>query len=310
MKIGNLSQSKAPVPDFFLNKHPRDIETFHISKNKRYYRESDLIHMTTDINLNNNHRNNMRRSEDFNKTRYIPPYHSKQPFLPNSSTKSPKESANDYNTMMQFLKTTDYLNNANPELREEIKTNVDTLLERINSNYDLKKWSDFNLSTTKRIFQSKNAFVTNEKSEKAYGSPNEQIFARTLRGKINTLTSVHPETKMKVLTNKHILPLLNDRKAHTTACDMFNEEEAKYTQEEKMFIQDNEFVYKKFNSSTFYQGFPSPTRMEFSKKVAKKKKAKKPPMFPNEPKYNFDAKELFNINDQMFSRPLHSDKFK
>lgn len=307
MKIGNLSQSIVPVPNFFLNKDQRDLETFHINRRRRYYREKDLFQMTHDINLNNNYRNNQRIIEEFNKTKYIPPYSLKT----NQTTKNLSTETNEYTKMMNFLKTSDVVSNRNPELREEIKANVQNLLDRINSDYDLKRWSDFDTKTTGKIFQSNNP-LNNQISIK---DEETQQFTNTLRHKLESLTSIPKETKDKLLSNKLALPLVNKHKIKSnTATDlMYSRQELEYSSEDRKLIDENKYIQERFSNTTLYKDFPSPTRMEFNRKVIGKKRIGKQ-NFPrsdiSKANYNFTEKELFNCTSEMFSRPLHKDHFK
>ena len=71
MKIGNISQTIVPVPNFFLNQSTRKLDTFAASttRNKKslYYRDKDLFTKNLDININHKKRNEFRKSKKKNK---------------------------------------------------------------------------------------------------------------------------------------------------------------------------------------------------------------------------------------------------
>ena len=84
MKLGNVSQSIVPVPNFFLDKSEKNLETFKISNKKSsYYRDRDLFQKINDLNLNHNQRSSKRKSEEENKEKYIPIYN--RTFYPNNA---------------------------------------------------------------------------------------------------------------------------------------------------------------------------------------------------------------------------------
>jgi hypothetical protein len=185
MKIGNTSQSNVPVPNFFLNKNITQMETFEISKGKKYFTEKDLFRNTKDINFCNNRRNFNRKFDEFNRTKFTPDKTSlnflnttsnfnptsniKRKFISNENNKgnkdnntnnfnntnnewdkdktNPNTKSDKYNNYRNFLEKTNVTNILNPDLKQEIKTNINVLLEKINHNYDLEKWGSTDTRT-------------------------------------------------------------------------------------------------------------------------------------------------------------------
>lgn len=182
MKLGNTSQSKVPVPDFFLNRTLKQIETFEVSDRKRYFREKDLFHMTKDLNYCNNPRNFNRKHENFNKEKYIPNLSKINSILEkpesNENNKNKKKffksiisspKSNIYENFLEFFEKTNVTKFTNPDLRGEIRGNINVLINKINDKYDLDKWA----STDTRI----NFMQTN--SESYFGCNQENNFNNT-----------------------------------------------------------------------------------------------------------------------------------
>lgn len=149
MKLGNTSQSTVPVPNFFLNNSLNQMETFEVSDKKRYFREKDLFRMTKDINFCNNPRNFNRKHENFNKQKYIPDLTNINSILKSYSNNHYKKTHNyfsspkhdSYEQYRSFLEKTNVTNFTNPNLKDEIKNNINVLINKIKSEYDLDKWA-------------------------------------------------------------------------------------------------------------------------------------------------------------------------
>ena len=228
MKLGNISQTVVPIPNFFMNQRNRDLETFHIynktdnnfykrkiksklnlnpisiqndnsqteldeiSSNtsrpfpkfsfKRqnsysYFRDRDVLTTFYNLNINNNPRDFSRQWIEGNKEKYIPVYHQqnfpnytevKKTYFPDiiNLNNINKDNSHQYKKIL-YLKSLDKFYNyknyrkrenleefLQPNLREDIKYNTKNLIDRINMNYDIKKWSDFDSRTTfNKFFQ-------------------------------------------------------------------------------------------------------------------------------------------------------------
>ena len=84
MKLGNISQTIVPVPNFFMDT-TKDIDAFKVyyeNKNNKkrikrchsYFSKSDLLSSNLDININNNPRVTNQKFYDLNKELYVPIY--------------------------------------------------------------------------------------------------------------------------------------------------------------------------------------------------------------------------------------------
>jgi len=166
-QIGNTSLTTIQVPNFFLNRHHYNMETFNVKTKKRYFKESELFRKTKDLNLSNNPRNLLNKFENFNKTKYVPPYRSisnnfvstqdlfkfrqdtnegrqKQQLIENVKKenplfKIPKE-------IIEYQKYEDYTkkhqtNFEKPDFGQTLRSNINSIVDRINSNYDRDKCS-------------------------------------------------------------------------------------------------------------------------------------------------------------------------
>lgn len=189
MKLGNTSQSNVPVPNFFLNKNFKQMETFQVSDGKKYFREKDLFQNTKDINFCNNPRSNNRKHENFNKIKYSPDMSSLKYFLKTSTnaeftSRKPlfKESSNiktdSYANFRNFMEKTNVANYVNPELKEEIKTNINVLIDRIKHDYDLEKWG--RTDTRTNFIQTRNSdFITSTNMNSYSKSPSHGAFIQS-----------------------------------------------------------------------------------------------------------------------------------
>ena len=178
MKLGNTSQSRVPVPDFFLNKNLKQLETFEISEGKPYFREKDLFRNTKDLNFCNNPRNFNRKYEKLNRDKYLPDLTNINSILkiqPKSQTRqtfiannlSPK--ANTYNNFRSFVEKTNISNFTNPDLRNEIRSNINILINKISDVYDLEKWGH---TDTRANFLQTNSEIFNNSRNRNYLNEN------------------------------------------------------------------------------------------------------------------------------------------
>lgn len=157
MKIGNTSQTNVPVPNFYLTKNIKEMETFKVSEGKKYFREKDLFRNTKDLNFCNNPRNNTRKHECFNKAKYSPDVNELKDFMKtntNLNTTGRKtfyskdtNRKDNFSNYRNFLENTNIEQVINPNLKEEIKTNINVLLDKITHNYDLEKWANTDTRT-------------------------------------------------------------------------------------------------------------------------------------------------------------------
>ena len=224
MNLGNTSQSNVPVPNFFLNKELKQMETFQVSKSKKYFREKDLFRNTKDINFCNNPRNFNRKHENFNKTKYSPDLTNLNSFLKTGSKSNNKKShfptenpkPDTYDNFRNFMQRTNITNYTNPELRDEIKTNINVLLDKINYKYDLEKWAHTDtrtnfINTKSNNLNINNGLNTNEfdslmsnfnstKSERNFNETDATKFKTILRDKINGM-SIDRNYKSKLVSN-------------------------------------------------------------------------------------------------------------
>lgn len=213
MKLGNTSQSSVPVPNFFLNKNINQMETFQVSKGKRYFREKDLFQSTKELNFSNSTRNMNKKHENFNRTKYIPDITTLNTFLnrSNNSLKDKKKhnesfKEKDYNkdnyiqtenekenthsgrlgtdnikkdsfqNFRNYMEKTNVSNYTNKDLREQIKTNINVLIDKITNtnNYDLDKWMHVDTRT--------NFIDTNTDSDLNNFSKSNKIFDTIYNG--------------------------------------------------------------------------------------------------------------------------------
>jgi len=260
MKIGNTSLSNVPVPNFFLNKNLKQMECFEVSTGKKYFREKDLFRNTRDINFCNNPRNLNRKHENFNRTKFSPDKTNLNNFLKTASdinttsrkkffsTNKDREKENpkpdSFANFRHFMEKTNVANTVNPELREEIKTNINVLIEKITHNYDLDKWGSTDTRTNFINLNSRNEntnFTNNMNStynqngfpfsdtmhtnfnfnttskfdEKNFNQTDASKFKTILRDKINGMT-LDKKLKDKLIANAN-----NDLNNETSPSDKF-----------------------------------------------------------------------------------------
>ena len=86
----------------------------------------------------------------------------------------------------------------------------------------------------------------------------------------------------------------------------------KFTQEDQKFIDDNQMYTYRTQDTNLYKNLPSPGRLEFdSKTIYPQKKRYKITDdvvgLISTDKYSFNEKDLFNCQDEMWTRELHKD---
>ena len=375
MKLGNVSQSIIPVPKFFLNKRSLDLFTSNTSntdtipldrnlkksnikdknkkkfRNKSYYRVKDILSLNCDLNINLNPRSFSRQSNTDNIERYVPLYHRKayqnnaeikQTYFPDIIDMNPIKSNNMESKTSSFQKYKEYRKKinieglVNPDLRKDIMYNTQNLLDRLNMNYDIKKWNDFDCRTTMNRFH-QTAYspltdvIQNNISDK-------EAFSSTLRDKALTLKTISNKAKESIqraiiqkdleeniknseekINNKNTDLLLKNNRDNFLRLRYNNCDAPQYNEGDKQFIADKKLVTDKKNITLLYKEFPSSIKEEFNDITVYKKKE---PLkmtdykgFITKEKYgykNFDSNgdELTSCQDPMWIRPLHKDAYK
>ena len=376
MKLGNVSQTIIPVPKFFLNKRSLDLFTSYYPtevntternsrkkikknknqnsiRNKSYYRTKDILLLNCDLNINLNPRPFSRQLTLDNKKKYIPLYHRKnyknnaeikETYFPdiidmnkNKTEKEIKKSG--LQKYKEYKNKTNIEKIINPDLREDIMHNTNNLLKRINMNYDVKRWNEFDSRTTLNRFHQiayspLTDVIQNNVSDK-------DAFSSTLREKALTLKTISPKAKEaihKALYQKELEKnmndceekinyentdtLLNNNRNNFLKLKYNNNDRPQYNDKDSKFIQDNKLITDEINRTKLYKEFPSCIRGEFNeRKFFKEKKQLKLTEFDNnkgfisKEKYgyknlNSNGDELTSCVGPMWMRPLHKDAFK
>ena len=360
MNLGNVSQTIIPVPNFFLNRnnnHHPTIEIFHTHKSidkrinkfpknhirtRSYFRDKDLITSLSDLNLNNNPRY-IPRHTDFNEQKYIPLYNRdnyprnskmKDTYFPEiintflTKTKSNLNEKKGCNGVRDYLEKNNLNKFLKPDLREEIMHNTKNLIERINANYDIKTWNDFDCRTTMdKIHQTAYSPLV----DVINNTENIQDdFNKTLKKEILSLRTINDKTKMILKKNLPECEDISQKKQRISLSipkgDILLETNRNnlmklrqsykspivYSERDQKFIDENKYITDRINKNGFlYRGFPSKTRMEFNEKRMLPKfhkyKANDGNFF-NKNEYKC-LKEDFSLQDPIWKRPLHSDAY-
>jgi hypothetical protein len=237
-----------------------------------------------------------------------------------------------YTNFKSYKKSQDIFGFLNPNLRDELQSQTRNLIDKINMNYDIKKWNEFDTRTTSNKFYQTDygplyPVIKNEEtlSEK---------FGKTLRLKALNLTNVNSQTKKSIeksMTSnsenelnfdeeKYYKTLVENSGNNLLKLKYNNQPNPKYNSKDKKFIEENKYITKKLNKTKLYEGFPSKTREEFNeKKIIKYKSLKKNHKYLGniilEKKYGNeeDFKDKRIVEDYlktMWKRPLHKDAFK
>ena len=320
-------------------------------RNKSYYRVKDILSLNCDLNINLNPRSFSRQSTTDNTEKYIPLYHRKayqnnveikQTYFPDIIDMNPIKSNAMASKTSSFQKYKEYRKKinieglVNPDLRKDIMYDTQNLLDRLNMNYDIKKWNDFDCRTTMNRFH-QTAYspltdaIQNNISDK-------EAFSSTLRDKALTLKTISSKAKESIqraiiqkdleenikngeekINNENADLLLNNNRNNFLRLRYNNCDAPQYNESDKQFIADKKLVTDKKNKTLLYKEFPSSIKEEFNDITVYKKKE---PLkmndykgFITKEKYgykNFDSNgdELTSCQDPMWIRPLHKDAYK
>ena len=366
MKLGNISQTIVPVPNFYIegknlaneiailpksiNKSTLDaISTRRrrIPKNKRnrsYFRDRDLFSSFYDLNLSNNPRP-FKKEMDTNEKKYVPIYDRenyprnsdlKHTYFPDIidtfkvKTHKNIDKKNGISCLRDFLENTNLNKFLKPNLRDEIMHNAKVLVDKINSDFDIKQWNDFDCRTTfsqthqpaySPLIDSINASKTIQQDFKTF-LKNKTLSLRTINDKTKmilekNLQKQESEEKEQKEKNNKIKPkeienLLNNNRNNLARLRKSCINPYEYSKKDMEFIEKNKSVTKKINNGVLYKDFPSKTRMEFTEK-------KIMPIFRKyraSDSFSFDKsdykclRENFCCQNSMWTRPLHYDAFK
>lgn len=357
MKLGNISQTIVPIPKFFYDP-TKKLDAFKahyeskmkkkdiIKRSHSYFCHKHLLHSNLDINLSNNPRNNFNKFEYLNKEVYIPKYQKfntinnnklKGTYFPDIIKKNKfsyiPEKKRIFRSYLDYKKSTNINEILNKNLRDEIKDETNNLIEKINGDYDITKYSEFDSRTTfNKFFQTGYSSLTdvikNSKSE-------QDIFKEVLKEKIYSLRTINSKTRESLKNNSFekklytenyediknpekirdkINNLLDNCQTNLLQLKYNNREPIQYNKKDQKFIEDNKFLTSRINRKILYKDFPSITRMEFAKKkiIIPKKLMKyiSQNNFFTKEKYGLGKDELLNCQNNIWIRPLHKDAFK
>ena len=73
MKGGNTSLSVVTIPNYFYTRNLIPVEAFKNSPKSNYFQENTLYKKFKDINVSQNPRNDNKKFEQYNKTKYMIP---------------------------------------------------------------------------------------------------------------------------------------------------------------------------------------------------------------------------------------------
>ncbi len=150
-----------------------------------------------------------------------PKSQTKRTFFAAANNTSPK--ANTYNSFLDFVEKTNVTNFTNPDLRNEIRGNLNVLINKINDVYDLEKWAqtdtrvnfllqtnsdDFNnfnnsngSNFQSNTFNTGNGFYFHTRSDmKKLNETDADKFKTILRQKVNNM-SIDKSTKNRLTKN-------------------------------------------------------------------------------------------------------------
>ena len=345
--LGNISQTIVPVPSFFLDQKEKQLDTFKIpkqTKSNSYYTDKKVMNSMIDMNLNRNPRFPLRTSGSQNKEKYIPIYNRHQyrsnsdikgtyfPDIIDHSKSITQYPVTDYQKYIDYKNKTDYLEFFQPKLRQEIFKTTNNLLDRINANYDMERWNQFDHRTQfNKFFQTTYSPITDViNSEENV----REKFSQTLRDKALSLRSVSPKTKYSIIervenkiindrnllnennlnnsnTNQFIDLMLEENKTNLLNLRNTNVEPIHYNLTDTNFIEENKWITKNINKGELYKDFPSKNRMEFNeKKLIPKRKFKiVNTNLVSKEKYGFKKEEDRINKDDLWKRPLHNDAY-
>jgi hypothetical protein len=221
MKLGNISQTIIPVPNFFTDKNNRTVEIFKdnrtkrkLKRNKSYFRTSDILTTNCDLNLNNNPRTFTNGWKGSETKKYIPIYdrgvftnnaEKKNTYFPNIIDTSrvrkieKPSNKNEFHNAHKFLKQTNLNTFLKKDLRNEIMDNTKNLIDRINVTFDMNKWNEFDSRTTMNtILQTAYSPLI----DAIYNTNDyKKEFMKTLDEKSLNLTTISDKARMSIVSN-------------------------------------------------------------------------------------------------------------
>jgi hypothetical protein len=355
-KSQNSSVEKNKEKDSsILYKTSRQKKVDSFNRKSNYYRDSDLLTTFYNLNINKNPRNFTRQWIQMNQEKYLPLYYRNNynlDFKENTKTyfpgivdmNKPKSVAQknltikcddieNYKKFKEYQKKQDIFGFLNPNLREELQSQTKNLIDKINMNYDIKKWDKFDTRTTF------NKFYQTEYSPLNSALKNTETlsekFGKTLKLKALNLTNINLQTKKVIEKSmnstdtenddnldeeQYFKTLVSNSGNNLLKLQYNNEENPKYNSRDKKFIEENKYITSKINKTKLFKEFPSKTREEFNvKKIVKYKNLKKNYKYEGniklKDKYENEevTKDKLIIEDYlktMWKRPLHKDAFK
>ena len=355
-KSQNSSVEKNKEKDssiLYKTSRQKKVDTFNRKSN--YYRDSDLLTTFYNLNINKNPRNFTRQWIQMNQEKYLPLYYRNNynlDFKENTKTyfpgivdmNKPKSVAQknltikcddieNYKKFKEYQKKQDIFGFLNPNLREELQSQTKNLIDKINMNYDIKKWDKFDTRTTF------NKFYQTEYSPLNSALKNTETlsekFGKTLKLKALNLTNINLQTKKVIEKSmnstdtenddnldeeQYFKTLVSNSGNNLLKLQYNNEENPKYNSRDKKFIEENKYITSKINKTKLFKEFPSKTREEFNvKKIVKYKNLKKNYKYEGniklKDKYENEevTKDKLIVEDYlktMWKRPLHKDAFK
>jgi hypothetical protein len=355
-KSQNSSVEKNKEKDSsILYKTSRQKKVDSFNRKSNYYRDSDLLTTFYNLNINKNPRNFTRQWIQMNQEKYLPLYYRNNynlDFRENTKTyfpgivdmNKPKSVAQknltikcddieNYKKFKEYQKKQDIFGFLNPNLREELQSQTKNLIDKINMNYDIKKWDKFDTRTTF------NKFYQTEYSPLNSALKNTETlsekFGKTLKLKALNLTNINLQTKKVIEKSmnstdtenddnldeeQYFKTLVSNSGNNLLKLQYNNEENPKYNSRDKKFIEENKYITSKINKTKLFKEFPSKTREEFNvKKIVKYKNLKKNYKYEGniklKDKYENEevTKDKLIVEDYlktMWKRPLHKDAFK
>ena len=355
-KSQNSSVEKNKEKDSsILYKTSRQKKVDSFNRKSNYYRDSDLLTTFYNLNINKNPRNFTRQWIQINQEKYLPLYYRNNynlDFKENTKTyfpgivdmNKPKSVAQknltikcddieNYKKFKEYQKKQDIFGFLNPNLREELQSQTKNLIDKINMNYDIKKWDKFDTRTTF------NKFYQTEYSPLNSALKNTETlsekFGKTLKLKALNLTNINLQTKKVIEKSmnstdtenddnldeeQYFKTLVSNSGNNLLKLQYNNEENPKYNSRDKKFIEENKYITSKINKTKLFKEFPSKTREEFNvKKIVKYKNLKKNYKYEGniklKDKYENEevTKDKLIVEDYlktMWKRPLHKDAFK
>ena len=355
-KSQNSSVEKNKEKDSsILYKPSRQKKVDSFNRKSNYYRDSDLLTTFYNLNINKNPRNFTRQWIQMNQEKYLPLYYRNNynlDFKENTKTyfpgivdmNKPKSVAQknltikcddieNYKKFKEYQKKQDIFGFLNPNLREELQSQTKNLIDKINMNYDIKKWDKFDTRTTF------NKFYQTEYSPLNSALKNTETlsekFGKTLKLKALNLTNINLKAKKVIEKSmnstdtenddnldeeQYFKTLVSNSGNNLLKLQYNNEENPKYNSRDKKFIEENKYITSKINKTKLFKEFPSKTREEFNvKKIVKYKNLKKNYKYEGniklKDKYENEevTKDKLIVEDYlktMWKRPLHKDAFK